>query len=50
MTLPTQPPTGEKPKNCWKQVLQGDLVDVLSLNENEAIFYASLLKGKAQKT
>jgi sugar/nucleoside kinase (ribokinase family) len=42
-------PNKRKAKKLLETVLQGDLVDVLSLNENEAIFYASLLKGKAEK-
>jgi sugar/nucleoside kinase (ribokinase family) len=42
-------PNRRKAKKLLEKVLQGDLVDVLSLNENEAIFYASLLKGKAEK-
>ncbi len=36
-------------KKMLKTVMQGDLVDVLSLNENEAAFFAFLLKGKAEK-
>jgi sugar/nucleoside kinase (ribokinase family) len=39
-----------KAKKLLGKVLQGDLVDVLSLNENEAVFYASLLKCKAEKS
>ncbi|MEM3566737.1 MAG: carbohydrate kinase family protein [Candidatus Bathyarchaeia archaeon] len=42
-------PNKKEAKKLLERVLQSDLVDVLSLNENEAVFFASLLKGKAEK-
>ncbi|MEM2546575.1 MAG: PfkB family carbohydrate kinase [Candidatus Bathyarchaeia archaeon] len=42
-------PNKEEAKKLLERVLQSDLVDILSLNENEAVFFASLLKGKAEK-
>jgi sugar/nucleoside kinase (ribokinase family) len=42
------PNKGEAGK-LLEKVLQSDLVDVLSLNENEAVFFASLMKGRAEK-
>ncbi|MEM3703215.1 MAG: carbohydrate kinase family protein [Candidatus Bathyarchaeia archaeon] len=47
-TADPTPNKGEARK-LLKKVLQSDSVDVLSLNENEAVFFASLLKGKAEK-
>ncbi|MEM2937180.1 MAG: carbohydrate kinase family protein [Candidatus Bathyarchaeia archaeon] len=41
-------PNKEKVQNLMRKVLQGNLVDVLSLNENEAVFYASQLSGKTR--
>jgi len=43
-------PNKRKAKKLLERVLQSDLVDILSLNENEAVFFASLLKDKAKKT
>ncbi|MEM3579862.1 MAG: carbohydrate kinase family protein [Candidatus Bathyarchaeia archaeon] len=42
-------PNREEAKKLLDRVMKSDLVDVLSLNENEAVFFASLLKGKAEK-
>ncbi|MEM1540222.1 MAG: carbohydrate kinase family protein [Candidatus Bathyarchaeia archaeon] len=42
-------PNKGEAKKLLERVLQNDLVDILSLNENEAVFFASLLKGKAEK-
>ncbi|MEM1551987.1 MAG: carbohydrate kinase family protein [Candidatus Bathyarchaeia archaeon] len=42
-------PNKEEAKKLLDRVLQSNLVDVLSLNENEAVFFASLLRGKAEK-
>ncbi len=39
-------PNKEKVQDLMKKVLQTSLVDILSLNENEAIFYASQLNDK----
>ncbi|MEM3640901.1 MAG: carbohydrate kinase family protein [Candidatus Bathyarchaeia archaeon] len=41
-------PNKEKVQNLMRKVLRGNLVDVLSLNENEAVFYASQLSGKTE--
>lgn len=43
-------PNREKIPNLMKEVLQSDLVDILSLNENEAIAYASQLEPKKLDT
>ncbi|MGB9959048.1 MAG: carbohydrate kinase family protein [Candidatus Bathyarchaeales archaeon] len=42
-------PNKEKVQDLMKKVLQTSLVDILSLNENEAIFYASQLSGKIKE-
>ncbi|MEM3090369.1 MAG: carbohydrate kinase family protein [Candidatus Bathyarchaeia archaeon] len=42
-------PNKEAAKKMLESVMQTDLVDVLSLNENETVFFASLLKSKAEK-
>ncbi len=47
-TADPTPNRGEA-KKLLERVLQSDLVDVLSLNENEAAFFASLLRGKPEK-
>ncbi|MEM3789060.1 MAG: PfkB family carbohydrate kinase, partial [Candidatus Bathyarchaeia archaeon] len=43
-------PNKKEAKKLLERVMQSALVDVLSLNENEAVFFASLLKGKAEKS
>jgi sugar/nucleoside kinase (ribokinase family) len=42
-------PNKEKVQDLMKKVLQASLIDVLSLNENEAIFYASQLSDKIKE-
>ncbi len=42
-------PNKRKARKLLEKVLQSDLVDVLSLNENEAVFFASLIKGRTGK-
>jgi len=42
-------PNREGARKLLEKVLQSDLVDVLSLNENEAVFFASLMKGRTEK-
>jgi sugar/nucleoside kinase (ribokinase family) len=42
-------PNKEKVQNLMWKVLQSNLVDVLSLNENEAVFYASQLGSKIKR-
>lgn len=40
-------PNREKAQTFMRRVLQTSLVDILSLNENEAVFYASQLNGQS---
>jgi sugar/nucleoside kinase (ribokinase family) len=42
-------PNRGEARKLLENVLQSDLVDVLSLNENEAVFFASLMKGRTEK-
>lgn len=42
-------PNKEKVQDLMKKVIQTSLVDILSLNENEAIFYASQLSDKIKE-
>ena len=42
MIRQTQPPTSGKVAELMEKVLKSDKVDILSLNENEAIIYASI--------
>ncbi|MDW8022240.1 MAG: carbohydrate kinase family protein [Nitrososphaerota archaeon] len=41
-------PNREKAQNLIRKVLQTSLVDILSLNENEAVFYASHLNSETK--
>lgn len=41
-------PNKEKTHNLIRKVLQSSLVDILSLNENEAVFYASLIRKEPE--
>ncbi|MGB9854323.1 MAG: carbohydrate kinase family protein [Candidatus Bathyarchaeales archaeon] len=42
-------PNKKKVQDLMKKVMQNSLVDILSLNENEAIFYASQLSDKIKR-
>ncbi|MEM3769657.1 MAG: carbohydrate kinase family protein [Candidatus Bathyarchaeia archaeon] len=42
-------PNRKEAKKLLERVLLSGLVDILSLNENEAVFFALLLKGKAEE-
>lgn len=42
-------PNRDKARNLIERVLKSPFLDMLSLNENEAVFYASRLNGKTDK-
>ncbi|MGC8998147.1 MAG: carbohydrate kinase family protein [Candidatus Bathyarchaeia archaeon] len=42
-------PNKRKARKLLENVLQSDMLDVISLNENEAVFFASLIKGEVEE-